>query len=247
MTEQQTARFTAVTFDYWNTLLHEPSGALVRGRVPVIRALMSDAGLDRSAEDIVAAHAGAFEVARSSWAADVQYTAVHAARDMAVALGLPIDNDGLVADIARAFSTAGTTTQLEDAPGLKAVLQTLTDNGVVLGIVCDVGLTPSPVLRAHLEARDLLRYFTGWSFSDEVGHYKPNPVIFEHAASSLAIASPTRALHIGDNRRTDIRGAQTAGWTAVRYTRFFDDPSPDEPEGTWVIDDLSHLVAITLG
>ena len=58
------------------------------------------------------------------------------------------------------------------------------DAGLRIGIVCDVGLTGSPTLLAHLEHHGLADHFDHWSFSDVVGVYKPAPEIFAHAPTS---------------------------------------------------------------
>jgi FMN phosphatase YigB (HAD superfamily) len=108
-------------------------------------------------------------------------------------------------------------------------------------------MTPSTILRRHLERHGLLGAFDHWSFSDEVGTYKPDPRIFAHALAGLGGVLPHRAAHVGDLRRTDIAGARASGMTAVRYTGVFDDPPADElPEGHHIVNDHADLVA-TLG
>jgi putative hydrolase of the HAD superfamily len=49
----------------------------------------------------------------------------------------------------------------------------------------------------------------------DVGHAKPRPEIFAAAVETLGVA-PNEILHIGDNERTDVRGALAAGFRAVR-------------------------------
>ena len=49
----------------------------------------------------------------------------------------------------------------------------------------------------------------------DVGHAKPRPEIFERAVETLGVA-PSEILHIGDNERTDVRGALAAGLRAIR-------------------------------
>jgi putative hydrolase of the HAD superfamily len=112
---------------------------------------------------------------------------------------------------------------------------------VRIGIVCDVGMTPSTALRAHLRRHGLLEHFTHWSFSDEVGVYKPAPEIFEHALTGLGRVAPDRAAHVGDLRRTDVAGARAMGMTAVRYTGVFDDDTVDLPEADHVVADLARV------
>ena len=120
--------------------------------------------------------------------------------------------------------------------------------GVKIGIICDVGLAPSSTLRRYLDRHDLLRRFDHCSFSDEVGCFKPDPAIYAHALAGLGGFDPTEAAHIGDLRRTDVAGAQAAGWFAVRYTGANDDPGSsadgsDQIEADAVIADHAHLLA----
>jgi putative hydrolase of the HAD superfamily len=108
-----------------------------------------------------------------------------------------------------------------------------------------VGLTPSVVLLEFLEQHDVLRHFDHWSFSDEVGVYKPDAKIFRHALEGLGVDDASDALHIGDLRRTDVAGAQAVGMTAVRYRGVFDDPPSDlDVEGDHVVADLAELLTI---
>ena len=58
--------------------------------------------------------------------------------------------------------------------------------------------------------------FAGWSFSDEVGWYKPAPQMFQHSLDYLGTTASATA-HIGDIRRTDVAGANAAGFLAIRY------------------------------
>ena len=81
----------------------------------------------------------------------------------------------------------------------------------------------------------MLPLFDHWSFSDEVGAYKPAPVIFEHALEGLGGPVPERVAHVGDLRRTDVAGALAMGMVAVRYTGISGDDSQPEPEAHHVI------------
>jgi HAD superfamily hydrolase (TIGR01549 family) len=215
---------TAVTFDYWQTLLWEEPGGLQSGRVAAWAGLFEEAGIAIPAAVLDQAHASAFELASASWRAGRQYTAEHAGRQVLEHLGVSVPPDVAEAVI-KAFSSAGRRTVLHVTEGLQEMLRRLRDRGLKIGIVCDVGLTPSPVLRDHLEERGLLRYFDGWAFSDEVGYYKPRAEPFRHVLAALGVDDPATAVHTGDNRRTDVAGARAMGMTSVRYTGVFDDQS----------------------
>lgn len=227
----------AVTFDYWQTLLWEEPGGLQSGRVAAWAGLFEEAGIAVPEGSLDAAHASAFELASASWRAGRQYTAEHAGRHVVEHLGIAVPPDVAEA-VVEAFSSAGRRTVLHVTEGLEDALQRLKSQGVKIGIVCDVGLTPSPVLRDHLAERDLLHWFDAWAFSDEVGHYKPGPQPFQHVLSALGVDDPTTAAHTGDNRRTDVAGARAMGMTSVRYTGVFDDQT-EHPEADLVV--ASHL------
>ncbi len=163
-----------------------------------------------------------------------------------LALGLSTaENDAII----EAFVTGAAGQEQELTGNIEETLVALKERGLRLGIICDVGLTPSNVLRDYLAAHGVLDLFDHWSFSDEVGSYKPARAIFDHALAGLGGVEPARAAHVGDLRRTDIAGARAMGMTAVRYRGANDDPAgtdPDGeplPEGHHVIDDHAQLVA----
>ena len=110
-----------------------------------------------------------------------------------------------------------------------------------VGIICDIGLTPSLVVRQLLARHMLLELFDDMAFSDDVGVYKPDPAIFTQALAGLGETDFSRGAHIGDRRRTDVAGALAVGMTAVRYNAIFDDLAPDTPEADVVIDNLARL------
>jgi FMN phosphatase YigB (HAD superfamily) len=118
---------------------------------------------------------------------------------------------------------AGSDGALRPAPGIGPALRSLLAAGVRTGIVCDVGMTGSPILLSHLQRHGLLSWFDHWSFSDVVGHYKPAPEIFRHALDGLGVRDPSRVAHVGDRLRTDVAGALGMGMIAVRYTGLYDD------------------------
>lgn len=230
----------AVTFDYWRTLVWEPPGELERVRIEHFAPLLIRAGLAVSDEQLRAAHAAAFARASASWRANVQYRVEHAAHDILDHLGADVDAH-VREDLAQAFSDAGRETPLQLAPGVKDALVGIRSRGLRVGIVCDVGLTPSPVLREHLERRGLLELFDHWSFSDETGDYKPATAPFMHACRGLHV-SAEHVAHVGDQRRTDIVGAMNAGIVAVRYAGVFDDPDSSFPSGDVVIEHHDALM-----
>ena len=237
------AEIAAVTFDYWNTLVHEDPFHMRDLRQTRWLGLLEDAGFAVDWAQLVAAFESSWVRYVERWHADEQYRAVDAAEHVLEVLGLTVRDD-VRALLHEAFVDMELRAQLRLAPGIEECLAALSGAGIRIGIVCDVGMTPSVQLRRHLERHGILDRFDHWSFSDEVGRYKPSPVIFEHALAGLGGIAPAAAAHVGDLRRTDIAGAKAMGMTAVRYLGISDDNSQLEPEGDIVLTDHRNLPAL---
>jgi FMN phosphatase YigB (HAD superfamily) len=233
----------AVTFDFWNTLMHEPDGHLRGRRQDAWLGILEEAGFACERERLDAVFAASWERFTESWRAGQQLLAVEAAELILDDLGFGLSDDTR-RRLVEAFTDAGDEAELTPADGVGECLEALKQAGVSIGIICDVGMTRSTTLRRHLERHGLLGHFDHWSFSDEVGVYKPDPTIFNHALGGLGGVAPDRAAHVGDLRRTDIAGARSMGMTAVRYTGVFDDDTQPEPEGHHVVDDHRKLPAL---
>ena len=236
------AAIEAVTFDFWNTLVYELRGELRSRRLESWSGLLEEGGYALERVRLEAVYDGAWERYLASWRANEQFVAAQAAEHIIENLGFAVPGD-VREQLVDAFGRAGAEVELHLADGVEACLHTLKAGGLKLGIICDVGFTPSSTLRDHLIRLRVLPLFDHWSFSDEVGAYKPSPVIFEHAVEGLGGPVPARVAHVGDIRRTDIAGAIAMGMTAVRYTGIEDDDSQPEPEGHHVIDHFDRLPA----
>lgn len=250
--EQHNAGFTprpleAVTFDYWNTLMAEETDRLREERIERVLTVLGANGHPLTRAELEAIFERSWKAFNQAWKDNVQYTNADATEALVGELGEEIGpalrgqlNDAM-------FGGPGRT--LRPTPNIGTCLAALKEAGLRIGIVCDVGMTPSPMLREHLESHDLLQHFDHWSFSDEVGVYKPDPTIFEHALAGLG-ASAARAAHVGDLRRTDVAGAQQVGMVAVRYTGIADDDDTalgeghTAAEGDLVVHDHAELPAL---
>jgi putative hydrolase of the HAD superfamily len=69
-----------------------------------------------------------------------------------------------------------------------------------------------------LAALGLAGAFDAVVYSQAAGVEKPHAAIFVQALERLAVA-PHRALHVGDNAREDVEGAEAAGMHALRLER----------------------------
>jgi putative hydrolase of the HAD superfamily len=232
----------AVTFDLWDTLLvAEVRGAYDTRRVACAEVLAAR-GYQVDEQRLEAALATGLEAYRASWHANSQFGLPHLADHCLRTLELPTATDlreGLVTAMLEDAAARATTC----SPNIESTLGELNRAGLRLGIICDVGMTPSRVLREHLRGHGLLRWFSHWSFSDEVGFYKPSPEIFEHAMAGLEVSDPRRVCHVGDLRRTDVTGARAAGWRSVRYAGLNDDTDAGL-EADHVVYDHAELVHV---
>jgi putative hydrolase of the HAD superfamily len=233
----------AVTFDFWNTLMSEEVGHLRGRRLDAWAGLLEDAGFATERQQLEAAFDVTWQRFVDSWTANQQFQAAEAAEHALEALGFDVPPEVRV-ELVDAFAHAGRDSEMFLADGIEDCLQTLKDAGIRIGIICDVGFTPSTVLREHLIKQEILPLFDHWSFSDEVGAFKPSPVIFEHALAGLGDPVPARVAHVGDIRRTDIAGALGMGMVAVRYTGISDDQTQPEPEGHHVINHHAELAGV---
>jgi HAD superfamily hydrolase (TIGR01509 family) len=206
----------AVTFDFWHTLVAEHPGTMRGMQLDRWARLLARAGQARQREDIEAAFAKNWQRFEEHWWTNTgQYTPTDSVTFLTKELSVGA-TDELRTALIDSFRVVGETAELEVAPGLETCLRTLRDAGIQLGIVCDVGLTPSPTLRGRLEHLGVLDCFGAWSFSDETGVFKPAPEAFRAALDPLGV-DPREAAHIGDNERTDITGANALGMISVRY------------------------------
>ncbi len=96
-----------------------------------------------------------------------------------------------------------------------------------LSIVSDSIVTPGTGLRAILEKYDLKKYFTGFAFSDEVGHSKPHRSMFDSAAEQLGVELG-EIVHIGDRDHNDVKGPHAIGAKAILFTA----SRPDDKNNT---------------
>jgi HAD superfamily hydrolase (TIGR01549 family) len=240
----------AVTFDYWNTLCSEPPGGYLRGRrLEAMSQVLVDAGVGSAGvvlPVLTAGYAAAWTSWHDGWHANRQFTGADAANTICDALERTFADSPAVAPLrARLCEVFASQSEDADLPlvdGAADVLAALSDRGVRLGIICDVGFTGSPILVRHLERHGVLGYFDHCSFSDEVGFYKPAPEIFAHALAGLGSPDPAECVHIGDRRRTDVGGARAAGMRAVRITAAYEDPDEDAPEADAVISSYDELL-----
>lgn len=226
----------AVTFDFWNTIARVAPGAMTEARRRAVAAACESGEVEVEAELLIASLEEVGLSWERSWAEGRHLHPREGAEALVRALGI----EGAAREmVAEAFLGAGREVELELAPDIRSTLEALGERGIRLGIVCDVGFSGGELLRELLAQEGLLGHFHGWGFSDEVGHYKPAPQIFEATLTALE-ARPQEAMHVGDLRRTDVAGAAALGMRTARYRGMHDDADEESGvEANFVFD--SHL------
>jgi putative hydrolase of the HAD superfamily len=231
----------AVTFDFWNTIARVPTGAMTEARERAVAAACESSDVAVEAELLTRSLKQLGLDWERSWGKGHHLHPREAAESLVRALGVQGAAREMVAE---AFLGAGREVQLELAPDIGPSLKALRGREIRLGIVCDVGFSGGELLRELLDREGLLGHFSGWAFSDEVGHYKPASQIFEAALASLDAESAS-ALHVGDLRRTDVAGAAAHGMRTVRYRGMNDEGEADAgPEAEFVVDSHGELLDV---
>ena len=109
------------------------------------------------------------------------------------------------------------------ADDVQTTLQALQERGVKIGLISNFDTRIYDVLREF----ELLDYFDSIHISSEVGAAKPAPQIF-HAALTAHQINASQAMHIGDDVRDDVQGAEAVGMTGILLKR-----QPNQGEHTW--------------
>lgn len=215
----------AVTFDLWDTLVHDDSDEAVR-RARGLRSKRDERrhllweALSTSEPIEPERVALAYDVADAAfnrvWKGhSVTWTIAERLDVISQGLGRTLDADTLASVIE---ATARMEVDIPPAPipGVAEALAQLADR-YALCIVSDAIVTPGIELRRLLRVHGLESYFSGFAFSDEVGHSKPHASMFESAARQLGVAID-EMVHVGDRDHNDVKGPQALGMQAVLFT-----------------------------
>ncbi|MFL5560185.1 MAG: HAD family hydrolase [Gemmatimonadaceae bacterium] len=207
----------AVTFDYWDTI-YTGAPAPERGalRQAAIRRLFETFGRAIPDEEFVTLYRAAGAEAERWWREEQRgYTTQERIRWLLARVNVERPADcAHVAAAERAIDEALLT---HPAPLIAGAGDGLARLGSVytLGIVSDTGFASGKAQDRLLAHDQLLSLFRATVYSMDIGHAKPRPEPFSAALRAIG-TSPAESLHVGDNERTDVRGALDAGMRAVR-------------------------------
>lgn len=215
----------AVTFDLWDCLFRDESDEPKRaaaGLAPkkqarrdlIFEYLNRHEPIDRAMSDL------AFNVTEAAfnkvWHDEfVTWTVRERMNVLLTGLGRALPGDDL-AEMVRKYETMEVDYMPDPAPGAAEALRAL-HGKYPLAIVSDTVYTPGWGLRKFLETHGMIDCFGHFVFSDEHGHSKPHPSVFESVAQRFGI-DVADIVHIGDRPHNDIGGAHAVGARGLLLT-----------------------------
>ena len=207
----------AITFDYWDTLYE--GGALperVALRRTAVGALLGAYGRELPEAQLRALYEASGREAERWWSEEHRgYTTQERLRWILERAAVqPREDCRHVAAAVDAVDNALLMLPPAMLPGAWQMLRTLSRK-FTLAVISDTGFASGRAQDRLLEKDGARTFFAATIYSMDVGHAKPRPEIFAAAVQTLGIA-PHEVIHIGDNERTDVRGAIAAGFRAIR-------------------------------
>jgi putative hydrolase of the HAD superfamily len=111
-----------------------------------------------------------------------------------------------------------------------ALLETLRDRRLRLGIVANTWPEPARLVRRELDELGVTERVDRIVLSGEIGVRKPSPAIFERALAALGL-DPLEVLFVGDRLTDDVAGAAAVGMSTAQALWFrADEGGEAEPD-----------------
>ena len=125
-------------------------------------------------------------------------------------------DEPVLAELEHAYAHAALEVLPEPVAGAAETLAALKARGFGVGLISNTGRTPGSVLRSILGELGLARSIDVMVFSNEHGHCKPVPSIFEELRRGLGVRYE-EMVFVGDNLYADVHGAKRCGMRAVHF------------------------------
>lgn len=218
-------RITAITFDLWDTIVHddsdEPKRAAqgLRSKKAERRHLLWEA-LNRQSPIELERVSLAYDVGDAAFNhvwhdQHVTWTIAERLRVILKGLGRTLPEHEF-ARVVFAHEEMECQIRPDLVPGIAEALEALHGRYRTC-VVSDAIVSPGRCLKHLLESYGLARHFDGFVFSDVVGHSKPHRAMFEDAARQMGVPL-TEIVHIGDRDHNDVKGPQKLGMKAILFT-----------------------------
>ncbi len=212
----------AIAFDLWETLITDTpalSGEQERLRLERMEAILAQRGFAATAEAIEQAYRRLWRRCHDLyWSADRDVPCRRQIDHFLEALELEPGSFGeqtLVA-LEDAYANAAIDVLPKLVTGADDVVRGLKSRGYCLGLISNTGRTPGSALREVLRLLGIGPAIDAMVFSNEHGHCKPVPSIFEELRAGLNVKFE-EIVFVGDNLYVDVHGAQRCGMRAVHF------------------------------
>ena len=214
--------YKAVTLDLWETILFEKDGNDARRRMARCRNLtgiLAELGVDTSIEHVNLALDKTIEMLLTVWSENKDLSHIDQLQSIirVASRGTTEIREEWLQKLSQAYVSPLFEIPPYMNPDALQALQWLKKQNKKIGLICNTGLTPGFGLRDLLSRLGVSGYFDVMVFSDEVGIRKPDQRIFHFAARKLKV-KPSETVHIGDNLKSDVWGAQSAGFRAIHLS-----------------------------
>ena len=210
-----------ITFDLWNTLISNTPHDALRFREArsqgIIKAFLIH-GIKMEKEKVEKAMDLTFKRCWDLWERNID---LDSEDQIKMLMKFLPDFDAIPdSDLMKRIERAYTESVLQSPPdlidGSSEILKFLKSRKYKLGLICNTGRSPGVVLRKLLDYHHISDYFEVLTFSDELKIRKPDPQIFLFTLEKLKSKSSC-SIHVGDELKTDVKGAKGAGMTAVYF------------------------------
>jgi putative hydrolase of the HAD superfamily len=212
----------AIAFDLWETLITDTpdlSREQERLRITRMEEILRGRGHGAVADQIEHAYRALWRRCQELyWSEDVDIPCRRQIEHLLEELGLQpaAFDESVLAELEHAYAHAALEVLPALVDGAPETLAALKARGFGVGLISNTGRTPGSVLRRILSALGLAESIDVMVFSNEHGHCKPRPSIFEELRRGLDVRYE-EMLFVGDNLYVDVHGAQRCGMRAVHF------------------------------
>jgi len=228
----------AVGFDLWETLITntpEVSEQHKRLRLTKLARTLAGRGLGAPAERIEAAYRQSWRRCQELyWSEDRDVPCRRQVEHFLEGLAIEADEVTL-ARLEDDYANVAVEILPCVVDGARETVRELKASGLRIGLISNTGRTPGYALREILSRLGFSESIDAMLFSNEHGHCKPQPSIFEDLRRQLGVAYG-EMVFVGDNLYVDVHGAQRCGMRAVHFI-------PSAP-GTAVAPHVAHGLEI---
>ena len=228
-------RIRAVTYDLWNTLVHNRNYG--EFRLPALKRTLRECGYTLDEQVVEAAYIGGFRysgrVIRAEGHRHVETSEIVGE----VLRLLDVHDEAIRDELVPMYEDSFLCSPPQLKEGVFDALEYTKRYRV--GLVSVTGVSPGRLVRQAMRAHGILGYFEALSFSDEVKWVKPNVRLYHSATEALGVA-PEETVHIGDSMKGDIVGAIDAGMKVI-WVKTKEQPRIEGYEPHGVITSLLEL------